>query len=211
MSKGYYLLILLHRLLCRRLLFGLTICCSLSAFGDTDYQANDELFDHAVTPYVDLGLGLSLHVLDESDEGAASQLIKTAIGVQWLPFLSTQVGLWHWASEEQSSSDDEEERASFDGLSASWEVAVQLPFNTGYSQFHYGPYYRFGRHCWSAVFTGLVEPWSKEGCSDLQTLGFLFPAQQSYEEGAILYLEFSRSHFAEVSTNSIQLGAKLAL
>lgn len=174
-------------------------------------QGNCELDDDALIPYVDLALGLSVHVLADSDEGAASQLIKTAIGVQWLPFISTQVGLWHWASEEDSTAEDEEERASFDGLSASWELALQVPFNNGQSRFAYGPYYRFGRHCWSAVFTGLVEPWSKEGCSDLQTIGFLFPAQQSYEEGAILYLEFSRSHFAEVSTNSIQLGAKLAL
>lgn len=184
-------------------ILGLLSGVLMSGYGFAD---NDE----HLLPYVDLGLGLSVHVLEESEEGAASQLLKTAIGVQWLPYISTQVGLWHWSNEEDKSESTEEERASFEGLSASWEITLQTPLSNKSSAFSYGPYYRFGRHCWSAVFSGLIQPWSKEGCSDIRSVGFVFPSAAKYEADAVLYLEFSHSDFAEVSTRSMQLGAKLA-
>lgn len=162
-------------------------------------------------PYVDLALGLGVHVLEDTDEGAASRLIKTAVGVQWLPFISTQVGLWHWSSEKDERSEEEEQQPTFDGVSASWEILLQTPLNNQYSSISYGPYYRFGRHCWSAVMTGLVQPWSKEGCSDLQTLGFTFPSGKETENNAALYIEFSRTDLDGLSSSSLQLGARLAL
>lgn len=159
-------------------------------------------------PYVDLALGLSVHVLEGSDQGAASQLIKTAVGVQWLPIISTQIGIWHWASEEESE-DAEQERVSFEGISASWELTLQAPFESKNEVFHYGPYYRFGRHCWSAVLSGLVQIWSEEGCSKIQTLGFVFPSVEYIEKNAAFFIEFTRSDFEALSTSSMQLGAKL--
>lgn len=166
-------------------------------------------YAEAVT-YVDLALGLSIHVLDETDEGAASEVLKTAIGVQWFPFLSTQVGVWSWSGREGDSNKDstEDEMASFNGLSASWEIALQLPLEDKGTDFSLGPYYRFGRHCWSAVITGLVQPWSKEGCSQLQTLGFVFPS--TVEDMAAMYIEFTRTDFDDLTSSSLQLGAKLA-
>jgi hypothetical protein len=167
----------------------------------------------APVPYVDLALGLGVHVLEESDEGATSKLIKAGIGVQWFPFLSTQLGVWSWNSKAQSdraSEDDSEQdrMGLFDGLSASWEVALQWPIDNKGSVLSAGPYYRYGQHCWSAVLTGLVEPWSKKGCSKLNTLGFSFPMEKAKNAGA--YIEFTRTGFDDLSSSSLQLGAKLA-
>jgi hypothetical protein len=167
----------------------------------------------APVTYVDLALGLGVHVLEESDEGATSKLIKAGIGVQWFPFLSTQLGVWSWNSKAQSdraSEDDSEQdkMGLFDGLSASWEVALQWPIDNKGSQLSAGPYYRYGQHCWSAVLTGLVEPWSKKGCSKLNTVGFSFPMEKAKNAGA--YIEFTRTGFDDLSSSSLQLGAKLA-
>ena len=160
--------------------------------------------------YVDLALGLSIHVLEDSNEGAASEVVKAAVGVQWLPFLSSQVGIWSWYGEEVDSNKNSvgDDVASFDGLSASWEVALQLPLEDKYSDFSIGPYYRFGRHCWSAVISGLIQPWSKEGCSPLQTLGFVFPTIE--DKWAVVYVELTRTDFDDLTSSSFQLGAKLA-
>ncbi len=164
-------------------------------------------------PYVDLALGLGVHVLDETEEGAASQLLKTAVGVQWLPFVSTQIGVWHWSGDEDAKErdDDDEVHPMFEGISLSWELALQVPLNNKYSSLSYGPYYRYGRHCWSAVLSGFVQPWSKEGCSDLQTLGFTFPSGAQTESNAVVYLEFSRTDFDGLSSSSLQVGARLPL
>jgi hypothetical protein len=167
----------------------------------------------APVTYVDLALGLGVHVLEESDEGAASKLIKVGIGVQWFPFLSTQLGVWSWNSKAQSdraTEDDskQDEIGLFDGLSASWEVALHWPIDNKGSQLSAGPYYRYGQHCWSAVLTGLVEPWSKKGCSKLNTVGFSFPMEKSKNAGA--YIEFTRTGFDDLSSSSLQLGTKLA-
>jgi len=167
----------------------------------------------APVTYVDLALGLGVHVIEGSDQGAASELIKAGIGVQWLPFLSTQIGIWSWSSEDQAERDPNEdsERQNvglFDGLSASWEMAVQWPIDNADSVLSSGPYYRHGRHCWSAVLTGLVQPWSKKGCSALNTVGFSFPT--ATEENAALYIEFTRTDFDDLFSSSLQLGAKLA-
>jgi hypothetical protein len=167
----------------------------------------------APVTYVDLALGLGVHVLDDSDQGAASKLIKAGIGVQWFPFLSTQAGIWSWNSEDQSKRrpEDDSERKNvglFNGLSASWEVVLQLPVENAGSKLSAGPYYRYGRHCWSAVLTGLLQPWSKKGCSDLNTLGFSFPVVK--EKNAGVYIEFTQTDFDDLSSSSLQLGAKLA-
>lgn len=167
----------------------------------------------APVAYVDLALGLGVHVLDDSDQGAASKLIKMGVGVQWLPFLTTQAGIWSWNSQNNSKDipeeDTEENRVGLlNGLSASWEVALQWPIDNAGSKLSAGPYYRYGRHCWSAVLTGLLQPWSKKGCSDLNTLGFSFPVVK--EKNAGVYIEFTRTDFDDLSSNSLQLGAKLA-
>lgn len=166
----------------------------------------------AVT-YVDLALGVGVHVLEDSDQGAVSQLLKTGIGVQWTPFLSTQIGIWSWSSEDQSKRQAEEESEAykvglFDGLSASWEVALQWPIDNGSGLLSAGPYVRYGQHCWTAVLAGLIQPWSKKGCSNLKTVGFSFPTAQSDDAG--LYIEFTRTDFEDLMSSSLQLGAKLA-
>lgn len=167
----------------------------------------------APVTYVDLALGVSVHVLEESDQGAVSELIKTGIGVQWLPFLSTQIGVWSWSSEDQSKRQAEEESEAykvglFDGLSAFWEVALQWPIDNGGGLLSAGPYVRYGQHCWTAVLVGLIQPWSKKGCSNLKTVGFSFPIAQSDDAG--LYIEFTRTDFDDLMSSSLQLGAKLA-
>lgn len=167
----------------------------------------------APVTYVDLALGLGVHVLDDTDQGAASKLIKAGMGVQWFPFLSTQVGIWSWNSEDPSKRESEEnfeqkKLGVFDGLSSSLEVALQWPIENAGALLSAGPYYRYGRHCWSAVLTGLLQPWSRKGCSDLNTLGFSFPVPK--EKNAGVYIEFTQTEFDDLSSRSLQLGVKLA-
>jgi hypothetical protein len=174
-------------------------------------------------PYVDLALGMGIHKLDrsdnssenyeEEDQGAVSRLIKLGLGVQWFPFLSTQVGIWTWNSDQQSKrmpeDDAEYQRVGlFDGVSSSMEIALQWPVDNPGSKLTAGPYYRYGRHCWSAVLTGLLRPWSKEGCSNLNSMGYTFPLHS--EETSAVYVEFTRTDFDDLSSNSLQFGAKLA-
>lgn len=163
----------------------------------------------APVSYVDLALGLGVHVLDDSDQGAASEVIKVGVGIQWLPFVSTQLGIWSWSSGDQKESETEQDEVgNFDGLSASWELVLQLPMENKGADLTAGPYFRYGRHCWSAVLTGLVKPWSKSGCSDLSTVGFSFPS--GVEKNAGLYIEFTRTAFDDLFSSSLQLGARLA-
>jgi len=167
----------------------------------------------APVTYVDLALGLGIHVLEDSDQGAASKLIKTSIGVQWFPFISTQIGVWSWASEDQTKRESEEDSETdnvgmFDGISGSWEVALQWPIDNDSGALSAGPYIRYGQHCWSAVLVGLVQPWSKRGCSNLNTLGFSFPSREEDYTG--LYIEFTQTDFDDLISSSLQLGAKLA-
>lgn len=170
------------------------------------------LANSAPVPYVDLALGLGVHALDDSDQGAVSNLIKTGLGVQWLPYLSTHVGVWLWSSKEQQNREAQEaqdyRRGYFDGLSTSWEVSLQWPLENKNALLAAGPYFRFGRHCWTAMLTGLLQPWSKEGCSGLKTLGFAFP--EGVNKNAALYVEFTRTDFDDLRSSSVQLGAKLA-
>jgi hypothetical protein len=166
----------------------------------------------APVTYIDLALGLGVHVLEDSDQGASSKVIKTGIGVQWLPFLSTQLGVWSWSSDNQTKRVSEEDSEKdeiglFDGLSASWEIALQWPIDNESAHLSMGPYYRYGRHYWSAVLTGLIEPWSNKGWSELNTLGFSFPMAK--DQDAALYIEFTRTDFKDLSSNSLQMGAKL--
>jgi hypothetical protein len=167
----------------------------------------------APVTYVDLALGLGVHVLEGSDQGAASKLIKAGIGVQWFPFISTQVGGWSWSSEDQAKREAEEDSEAykvglFDGISVSWEVALQWPIDNAGGALSAGPYVRYGQHCWSAVLAGLAQPWSKEGCSNLNALGFAFPLGEGEDAG--LYIEFTQTDFDDLTSSSLQLGAKLA-
>jgi hypothetical protein len=167
----------------------------------------------APVTYVDLALGLGVHVLENSEQGASSKVIKTGIGVQWLPFLSTQLGVWSWSSDNQTKRVSEEDSKKdevglFDGLSASWEIALQWPIDNKGAQLSAGPYYRYGRHYWSAVLTGLTQSWSNKGWSELNTIGFSFPMAKHQNAG--VYFEFTHTDFENLSSNSLQLGAKLA-
>lgn len=196
-----------------------------STYHSTYYSVEQDVdrFEGKLVPYVDLGFGLSVHVLPDADEGATSRLLKTGLGMQWFPFLSTQLGLWHWSGEggrerndddsssKQQASSDKQDPPTFEGLSASLEVVLQLPLQSQNSQLSYGPYYKYGRHCWSGVVSGLVQPWSKEGCSDIQSAGFTFPANNKRSAGLVLFLEYSQSTLENLSSRSVQIGAKLPL
>lgn len=172
--------------------------------------------------YGDIALGLSVHVLtDDSDElnegtdGAASQLLKGALGIQWTSFFSTQLGVFYWSDDisevDTTSSEDEAEPVTFQGVSASWEAALRIPLSRTKSRFSYGPYYRYGQHCWSAVFSGLAQPWSKEGCSEIQSAGFSFPSARGYEVDAQVYIEFTHTDFEDVSSRSLLAGVRMPI
>lgn len=196
----------------------LIVCCYTAgtSFSHADWEV-DSRYDGKLIPYVDLGIGLGMHVLPDSDEGTSSRVIKAALGVQWLPFISTQFGLWHWSNLNNSAKDgsgtesstDKMEPVRFEGMSASWELTLQVPISSQKTVLSYGPYYRLGRHCWTGVLTGLVQPWSKEGCSDLHSLGFVFPVADRRGGDTVLYLEISHTELDQLSTKSMQIGAKL--
>lgn len=170
---------------------------------------NDTSQESSLT-YIDVGAGLSTHVVDETDQGAVSGLLKVSVGAQWYSFISTQIGLWYWGNNDNDSDVDRpRERTKFESISASLEVTLQLPLGDKGGFFRSGPYYRYGRHCWSAVLLGLVEPWYKEGCSELHSVGYSFPMSNSRHPYTSFYLEATQSNFDNVSTKSIQLGTKL--
>jgi hypothetical protein len=180
-----------------------------SHFSMADY-IKDDIDSDASISYVDVGIGLSSHVVDETEQGAISGLFKIAAGRQWYSFISAQIGLWYWGNNDNDTDvERSRERTKFESISVSLEMTVQIPFGHNNTAFQYGPYYRLGRHCWSAVLLGLVDPWYKEGCSNLHSIGFLFPISNRRYSDASFYLEATHSEFDEVSTNSIQIGSKV--
>lgn len=196
------------------------LSCCVSITHAQRYGDESEFYgkqDGKLVPYVELGIGLGVHVLKGADEGANSRVIKTSLGIQWLPFISTQMGLWHWSNHnnraQETSSDeaatDKKTPVSFEGMSASWELTLQIPISSQNTALSYGPYYRIGRHCWSGVVSGFVQPWSREGCSDLHSVGFVFPVSDQRAGKTVLFIEASHSNLDTLSTRSLQLGAKL--
>lgn len=164
--------------------------------------------------YIDAGVGLSTHHIEESEKAALSGLLKVSAGVQWYSFISAQVGLSYWGANNRDNDSDVEgattqERTRFESISASVEITFQLPLSNQNTTFQYGPYYRIGHHCWSATLTGLSDPWQEEGCSALHSVGFLFPLPNYSREFNAFYLEATQSDFGAISTKSIQIGAKV--
>lgn len=178
-----------------------------------DYSAEAQKSD--VIPFVDLGYGLAIHQLPGSDGGAASGVIKTAVGMQWLSFVSAQVGLWHWrkrnnTAQSRSSTETPRSNIQLDGISALWELTLQLPIASQRAKLSYGPFYRFGRHCWAAVISGLAQPWAKDGCSDIHSLGVVLPISSRMNDDLVWYIEGSDTDLEGISSRSVQIGAKLA-
>ena len=206
--------------------FVLLIFFSQACYGFNDFLDDelDSAYSGNLVSFIDAGIGLSTHQVDESERGALGGLLKVSAGVQWYSFISAQVGLWYWGANNSdadrnrkqdsqlNSEQDREldtERTRFESISASVEITLQLPLSNQNTTFQYGPYYRVGQHCWSAVLTGLTNPWQEEGCSAIHSVGFLFPLTNYNKEFNAFYLEATQSNFDAVSTKSIQLGAKV--
>jgi hypothetical protein len=166
-----------------------------------------------VVPFGDLSLGLGVQTLSDSDEGAVGYVSKAGVGLQLLPFISVQASLWAWGSNNnqstESSEDDETDNMSFESLGVSWEATLQLPFPNPKSDFRSGPYYRFGKQCWSAVLSGVLQPWSGRGCNDLHAIGLVFPSTRKTR--AALYIEALQTNFDNLESDSIQVGVKIPL
>lgn len=182
-----------------------------------DYYSSGYKNNETIVPYVDLGFGIGVHSLPDTDEGTSSRILKTSVGVQWLSFLSAQMGLLHWSNYRNSGrnsnpgSDNKEadQPIEFDGISVAWELTVQIPVGNKSNQLSHGPYYRFGRHCWTAVLSGLAQPWTKEGCSNIQSIGFVFPTSSSMGSELVWFLELSQTNLERLQSRSVQIGAKL--
>ena len=164
-----------------------------------------------VVPFADFSLGLSVQTLADSDEGAVGYVSKAGLGLQLLPFISVQTSLWAWRSNNQSteSSQDEADEMSFESLGVSWEATLLLPFANPKSDFSAGPYYRFGQQCWSAVLSGVLEPWSGRGCNALHGVGIVFPS--THKTRAAFYIEAVQTDFDSLESDSIQIGVKVPL
>ena len=164
-----------------------------------------------VIPFGDISVGLSVHTLENSREGTTSFLMKGGFGLQLLPFISVQASLWGWTGDDYRYDSTTEERSvvSFDGISASWEATLQIPFSNPKSEFRAGPYYRYGQQCWSAILTGLMTPWSGKGCNDLHAFGVVFPSADKTRSA--FYLEASQTNFDDLASNAIQMGVKMPL
>ena len=164
-----------------------------------------------VIPFGDFSVGLGLQTLDETGEGTMSVLMKGGLGWQLLPILSVQASLWGWTGDtyQTNSSGEDPTIVSFDGLSVSWEATLQIPFENPKSDFRAGPYYRFGQQCWTAMLTGLLQPWSGDGCDNLHAVGVVFPSIDKTR--AAFYLEASQTDFDDLASNAIQMGVKIPL
>lgn len=164
-----------------------------------------------VIPFGDFSVGLGVQTLEDTNEGAVSYLMKGGIGWQLFPFMNVQASLWGWTGDNYQSngSDEEPTVVSFDGISASWEATLQIPFENPTSDFYAGPYYRYGQQCWSAILTGLTQPWSGKGCNDLHAIGVVFPSAD--KSRAAFYLEVSQTDFDDLASNAVQIGVKVPL
>lgn len=164
-----------------------------------------------VVPFGDFSVGLGVQTLDDTGEGTVSFLMKGGVGWQLFPFMSVQTSLWGWTGDtyQSNGADEEPTIVSFDGISASWEATFQIPFPNPKSAFRAGPYYRYGQQCWTAILTGLLQPWSGDGCDDLHAFGIVFPS--SDKSRAAFYLEASQTDFDDLSSNAIQMGVKVPL
>jgi hypothetical protein len=163
-----------------------------------------------IVPFADFSLGLGVQTLSDSDEGAVGHVSKAGMGLQLLSFVSVQASLWAWRSNNQStesSEDGETDNMSFESLGVSWEVTLQLPFPNPESDFRSGPYYRFGKQCWSAVLSGVLQPWSGRGCNDLHAIGVVFPS--THKTRAAFYIEALQTDFDDLESDSIQVGVKV--
>lgn len=164
-----------------------------------------------IIPFGDVSVGLGVLTLEETGEGTVSFLMKGGFGLQLLPFVSVQANLWGWTGDNYQYNGPEEEPTvvSFDGISASWEATFQIPFPNPKSDFRAGPYYRYGQQCWSAILSGLLQPWSGKGCNDLHAFGVVFPSADKTR--AAFYLEASGTKFDDLDSNAIQMGVKIPL
>ncbi len=200
------LLLPLLRFLLRQVLVASAGCVGFSSLVNAD-----------VDLYGDVALGLGIQVIknqpvvnneEKNNKGAVSQLLKAAVGIQWTQYFSTQLGIRYWtddlADNDFSDEEDETKPATFTGMSAAWEIALHWPSS-------YGPYYRYGRHCWTAVFSGLAQPWSEEGCSAIQSIGLTFPAVSRTEADITGYLEYSQTDLEQVASKSLQVGIRMPL
>lgn len=198
--------------------FMMSFDAAASDYYSSGYQNNEK-----IVPYVDLGFGIGIHSLPDTEEGTSSRILKTSVGVQWLSFLSAQVGLLHWSNYRNgghnnnpdsgnnagSANKNESQPIEFDGISVAWELALQFPVGHKSRQLSHGPYYRFGRHCWTAVLSGLSQPWTKEGCSNIQSIGFVFPTSSNMDSELVWFLELSQTNLESLQSRSLQIGAKL--
>jgi hypothetical protein len=164
-----------------------------------------------VIPYGDFSVGLGVQTLEDTGEGTTSYLMKGGFGLQLFPFMSVQASLWGWTGDnyQYNAATEESSVVSFDGISASWEATLQIPFPSPKSDFRAGPYYRYGQQCWSAILTGLLQPWSGQGCNDIHAYGVVFPSADKTR--AAFYLEFSQTDFDDLESNAIQMGVKVPL
>lgn len=164
-----------------------------------------------VIPFGDIAVGLGVQTLEETGEGTVSFLMRGGFGLQLLPFMSVQANLWGWTGDNYQYDESTETATvvSFDGISASWEATFQIPFSNPKSDFRAGPYYRYGQQCWSAILSGLMQPWSGKGCNDLHAFGVVFPS--SDKTRAAFYLEASNTKFDELDSSAIQMGVKIPL
>jgi len=157
-----------------------------------------------VRPYVGGAVGLGVQYLnDDEDNATASQLAKVEAGFQFTSFFSAGVNMYGWGV---GNDDKAEDAVSFEGLSGGWDAMLTLPLTA--DETPPGPYLRYGGHCWAASITGITQPWSKTGCSDLTAIGFAIPGDNRRRGSGVFYFEFSRTRFDEVTSGSIVAGIK---
>lgn len=151
-----------------------------------------------------LALGFSLQQFkdDEADGEERDSMLTNVVyangAVEWLPGVSTGVGFWLWGNGDRN---ENATVAEFDGVSASWDITLRLPLAQGQ-----GPYVRYGRHCWAAAVSGLLDPWSEDGCSMMKGGGFNFVIQD--RSRTVLYVEYIATDFREIETDSLIAGVR---
>jgi len=151
-----------------------------------------------------LALGLSAQTIPEerTADGEPDTILTDVVyangGIEWIPGVSTGLALWLWGDKDIN---ENAETAQFDGISAAWDITLRLPLANGV-----GPWVRYGRHCWSTVVSGLLQPWSEDGCSPMRSAGFNFPLPN--QRDVVLFAEYSTTEFRDIEADSIIAGVR---
>jgi len=146
---------------------------------------------------------IGLHHFETSDEGLSSygSGFSFSVGHKVLPILSAELAFNLWSVDEEENETNTIEHHllhdfHFHGISLGANAILHLPNVQG-------PYFKVGRHCWSASVEDVVNLWDGAGCSNLSGLGVYFGPK-----GSGFLIEYNYIRYDVVSSSFLNLGIR---